>query len=311
MICSPVSAGVRLWLLALTVCCCASPRVAFAQEPLLPVAPSPQFEDDDEDDADGALEIQAPVVFTTVGPTGGIVVLPGAMTPSSPGTPAPATPVLNHPVTIGPVKPDVAGNRRHPPVTYNLPSEYADKDKDHDGQIGLYEWSRTDLPAFQKLDLDGDGFLTPFEILKAMGKIPSTVTFARSVQIIPVSAGVSAAPVSGSDFNRSESGRGEGRGEGGRRGRDGGRRGGSRDEGGSGATTESTTRDPATRDPATQRAEWAFTQMDRDRNDKIDQEEWSRSRTVRTAVEKANLTVVIPLGKAEFVELFKKSNTTP
>lgn len=49
--------------------------------------------------------------------------------------------------------------------TIQLPDQYRSKDTDHDGQIGLYEWPRSDYAGFQKLDVNGDGFLTPHELV--------------------------------------------------------------------------------------------------------------------------------------------------
>ena len=45
-----------------------------------------------------------------------------------------------------------------------LPKEYHTKDKDGDGQLGLYEWERSKYAEFAKLDKNGDGFLTPLEL---------------------------------------------------------------------------------------------------------------------------------------------------
>ena len=46
----------------------------------------------------------------------------------------------------------------------NLPAEYLARDKNGDGQIGLYEWDRAKYAEFTKLDKNGDGFLTPAEL---------------------------------------------------------------------------------------------------------------------------------------------------
>jgi Ca2+-binding EF-hand superfamily protein len=54
----------------------------------------------------------------------------------------------------------------------NLPKElppwFAQLDTDHDGQIGLYEWKKSgrELSEFQKIDRNGDGFLTVEEVLR-------------------------------------------------------------------------------------------------------------------------------------------------
>ena len=46
-----------------------------------------------------------------------------------------------------------------------LPADYQTRDKNGDGQIGLYEWDRAKYAEFAKLDKNGDGFLTAAELL--------------------------------------------------------------------------------------------------------------------------------------------------
>jgi hypothetical protein len=56
------------------------------------------------------------------------------------------------------------------PLTLSLPPAYSEVDTDFDGQIGMYEWMmtrRTDLDQFDSMDIDGDGFLIPEELLAA------------------------------------------------------------------------------------------------------------------------------------------------
>jgi Ca2+-binding EF-hand superfamily protein len=52
-------------------------------------------------------------------------------------------------------------------IAQRLPEQYRSVDRDLDGQIGLYEWSKTDYATFARLDLNGDGFLTPQELSRA------------------------------------------------------------------------------------------------------------------------------------------------
>ena len=47
----------------------------------------------------------------------------------------------------------------------SLPADYQARDKNGDGQIGLYEWDRAKYGEFAKLDRNGDGFLTAAELL--------------------------------------------------------------------------------------------------------------------------------------------------
>jgi Ca2+-binding EF-hand superfamily protein len=68
-----------------------------------------------------------------------------------------------------------SGEERKPPVAYrrgNLPKElpawFSEMDTDQDAQIGLYEWkvSGRSLDEFNKIDRNGDGFLTVDEVLR-------------------------------------------------------------------------------------------------------------------------------------------------
>ncbi len=48
-----------------------------------------------------------------------------------------------------------------------LPDWFAIADRDHDGQVGLYEWDRSRFDEFSKWDTNGDGLLEPREVLRA------------------------------------------------------------------------------------------------------------------------------------------------
>lgn len=60
-------------------------------------------------------------------------------------------------------------------VTVDLQEDLRPGDKDQDGQIAFYEWRAWEgksLSEFTKLDLNGDGFITPREILQIRGPEP-------------------------------------------------------------------------------------------------------------------------------------------
>lgn len=105
------------------------------------------------------LVIQAPTAVTPV-------TVEAIPVPVAPGSAA-ALPVV--PGSI-PVPSPEAGNghgRRGSKLRMvpTLPKEFEARDKNGDGQIGMYEWERSKYAEFMKLDKNGDGFLTPQELL--------------------------------------------------------------------------------------------------------------------------------------------------
>jgi hypothetical protein len=69
------------------------------------------------------------------------------------------------PDPFAPTPPAVVPSRRNKTrIVPTLPQEYQLLDKNGDGQIGMYEWSRSKYAEFVKLDKNGDGFLTPQEL---------------------------------------------------------------------------------------------------------------------------------------------------
>ncbi len=57
-----------------------------------------------------------------------------------------------------------------PDLPKDLPPWFREYDTDGDGQIGLYEWKAAGQPLrrFREMDDNGDGFLTPDEVLAAL-----------------------------------------------------------------------------------------------------------------------------------------------
>jgi hypothetical protein len=69
------------------------------------------------------------------------------------------------PKVITPVAPPSRIGSKKGRYVPELPAEYLARDKNGDGQIGLYEWERKNYAEFAKLDKNGDGFLTPAELV--------------------------------------------------------------------------------------------------------------------------------------------------
>lgn len=60
-----------------------------------------------------------------------------------------------------------------------LPDWFRQRDENHDGQLGLYEWPRAQIDEFRRFDLNRDGFLVQVEVLRTLGvpvKTPSSPT---------------------------------------------------------------------------------------------------------------------------------------
>lgn len=62
--------------------------------------------------------------------------------------------------------------------TAALPEMYRSRDKNGDGQIGLYEWDRAKYAEFKKLDKNNDGFLTPQELASKVSSAVAAVATA-------------------------------------------------------------------------------------------------------------------------------------
>src|SRR5260370_5971913 len=90
----------------------------------------------------------------------------------------PGSPEQPDPGAAGETKPTPKPRIRWPKAL-KLPDQYRSRDVDKDGQIGMYEWPRSDFATFRKLDLNHDGFLTPQELTPtSSGKPPAPVASA-------------------------------------------------------------------------------------------------------------------------------------
>ena len=162
-------------------------------------------------------------------------------------------------------------------VTVDLPPKYAEVDTDFDGQIGLYEWmisQRSRLDEFDAIDSNRDGLLTPRELQSFDTASSSTgesiaTSYKRERLVI----------VGGGSNVRSRGGDPRG-------GRDGGEQ-----------------RSP---EEIKERADRTFGYLDRDRDGRISEEEWSRSRRTSGEFQAAGIRLT-SMSKDDFAKAYAKA----
>lgn len=151
-------------------------------------------------------------------------------------------------------------------VTLDLGDSWKDNDINGDGQIGLYEWDRAKLAEFLRLDINGDGLLTPREISFASEAAPAptskTVVASRSqtapsksAAAKPATPSQPAAPTSGGSIS------------------------------------------PAEFDAESSEGRWAryvFRRLDGNRDGTLDADEWQKSQSTRKSFEKHGAQVSLP-----------------
>lgn len=179
-------------------------------------------------------------------------------------------------------------------TTVDLNQEYVPHDADQDGQVGLYEWRKSNpgkLSEFFTMDLNGDGFLTPREIaLSKAGKTQrSAASFMYALgtgQQTPASPASPAPqsevkpqapqPVASSQV--------------------------------SAPAAESKPPTPST-DPVVNQANYFFKLLDRDKDGSVSAEEWKKSRSMRRLFEQENIDLTVTMSQDQFVKhyvAFKK-----
>lgn len=145
-------------------------------------------------------------------------------------------------------------------VTVDLPPKYSELDIDFDGQVGLYEWitaRRESLDEFDEIDANADGVLTPKE-LKFFDEIDAATeakvtSFKRDRVVIIDGKG---------SFT--------------------GKKSGEKVDGKSKMSAEE-------REKTVEKGRSYFGQMDKNKNGKIDREEWESSRRIRPWFESSGI----------------------
>ncbi|HUG17757.1 MAG TPA: EF-hand domain-containing protein [Planctomycetaceae bacterium] len=207
--------------------------------------------------------------------------------------------------------------RKKVEITVDLPRRFEDGDTDGDGQIGLYEWRKwrpEERAHFKVYDKNGDGFLTPRELLKP--PTSAELIAAASGTTASVATGTSPAPAAAPSAPSERGDRSFSRGgDRNRRGPTSRRDESSREERVVPTSTTATGSpgSPAAvavtpvEDPTTRTAKLFFARMDADNNKQITSEEWARSRTVKPKFEEAGIDVSNALSEQQFIEAYKKA----
>ncbi len=159
-------------------------------------------------------------------------------------------------------------------VNVALPTTYSAVDKDGDGQIGLYEWERSKFAEFRALDRNGDGFLSPRELLAgspAAAKPAATPSAPAAATTQPVAATPGTPSVAVPPATP--------------------------------ATPVVAT--PPEEDRETKVAKVFFKGLDKNNDGSISEDEWSESRGIRVKFEQAEVAPEFPLNEADFIKEYR------
>ena len=165
-------------------------------------------------------------------------------------------------------------------MTLDLPEEYAELDRDKDGQLGLYEWKLSEIAEFRSYDVNADGFLTPRELLTGGSEDAESASSGED----------------GDSSRESDS-----------------RNSGDRSASTKSASTKTDTssdKSTSTRDATTvRRAKLFFKSSDKDKDGKLTVEEWGQSRMARSYFSKNKVKVKLPIDEPGFIAIFPASKS--
>jgi len=165
-----------------------------------------------------------------------------------------------------------------PRVTVDLPEQFGERDRDHDGQIGLYEWRLSALAQFRQLDVNRDGFLTPRELQAAKPETEADADSDSSSKTSDDDTEPASKTSSGSDKPGSSS-----------------------------SKTASKKAAPGTQSRNERRARLVFRALDKDKDGKLTAKEWAASARTRASFKKAGVKLSLPVDVEKFVKAYPKS----
>jgi hypothetical protein len=176
-------------------------------------------------------------------------------------------------------------------ASLTLPSQYATKDTNRDGQIGMYEWSLTDLSSFKKLDLNGDGFLVPSEFANPGTRTTSTTTIVATTGGVTTPTGSFG---SGTPDSAPTTPMGSGNNS-------------SSPTTLAGTKPIGATTPQLSADPLIAEGESAFALRDINKDGQLDQEEFDGSVRIKRVFEKAKMTFTGPQPREKFLEIYRQA----
>lgn len=164
-------------------------------------------------------------------------------------------------------------------VTVDLPESYRARDKNGDGQIGLYEWERAAFAEFVRLDVNGDGLVTPRELARGTGATSPPATGSGSTPSRATNSGNSPASTQGTPAP-------------------------------SGASTPSSAAAEAADSSRERYAKYVFGALDKNKDGQITPDEWEKSERTREAFAKEKVELSFPVSVEQFVKAYPQ-NATP